>query len=134
MMRNWLLGIFVIGLTVFCLFRAYFGPVEAGGESSAGLLIAGEPGADLLSVTPLPGRLADAGTGTEELAAEDNEEETAERILRAIERNEKRLLMPALVRALPLLRLLPISWFDAIAEHMGINASMDEFKGRNPNS
>ena len=78
MMRNWLLGIFVIGLTVFCLFRAYFGPAEAGGESSAGLLIAGEPGADLLSVTPLPGRLADAGTGTEELAAEDNEEETAE--------------------------------------------------------
>jgi all-trans-retinol dehydrogenase (NAD+) len=63
-----------------------------------------------------------------------DEEETAERILRAIERNEKRLLMPALVRALPLLRLLPISWFDAIAEHMGINASMDEFKGRNPNS
>jgi all-trans-retinol dehydrogenase (NAD+) len=59
-----------------------------------------------------------------------DEEKVSHRILRAIERDEKQLLMPALVRALPWLRLLPVSWFDAIAEHMGINGSMDEFKGR----
>jgi all-trans-retinol dehydrogenase (NAD+) len=59
-----------------------------------------------------------------------DEEKASQRILRAIERDEKQLLMPALVRALPWLRHLPVSWFDAIAEHIGINASMDEFKGR----
>ncbi len=59
-----------------------------------------------------------------------DEEEAARRILRAIERDEKKLLMPGVVRTLPLLRLLPVSWFDAVAKYMGINASMDDFKGR----
>jgi all-trans-retinol dehydrogenase (NAD+) len=59
-----------------------------------------------------------------------DEEEAAGRILRAIERNKKKQVMPGMVGTLPWLRLLPISWFDAVAEHMGINASMDEFKGR----
>jgi len=54
----------------------------------------------------------------------------AERILRAIESNRRRLLMPAMVRTIAWIRLLPISWFDAIAELMGINASMDDFVGR----
>ncbi len=59
-----------------------------------------------------------------------DEEEASHRILRAIERDKKVLVMPALVRAIPWLRLLPVSWFDAIAELMGINASMDDFRGR----
>jgi all-trans-retinol dehydrogenase (NAD+) len=59
-----------------------------------------------------------------------DEEEASRRILRAIERDDEMLLMPALVRTLPLLRLLPVSWFDAIADFMGISASMDDFKGR----
>jgi hypothetical protein len=54
----------------------------------------------------------------------------AERILRAIESNRRRLLMPAMVRTIAWIRLLPVSWFDAIAELMGINASMDDFAGR----
>jgi all-trans-retinol dehydrogenase (NAD+) len=58
------------------------------------------------------------------------EEEAAERILRAIERDEKKYVLPAMVRAIPWVRLLPISWFDAIADVLGINASMDDFVGR----
>jgi len=58
------------------------------------------------------------------------EEKVSERILRAIERDEKKLVMPAMVRTIPWVRLLPVSWFDAIAELLGINASMDDFVGR----
>jgi all-trans-retinol dehydrogenase (NAD+) len=61
-----------------------------------------------------------------------DEERASERILRAIERGEKKLAMPAMVRTIPWVRLLPVSWFDAIAELMGINASMDDFVGRGP--
>jgi all-trans-retinol dehydrogenase (NAD+) len=58
------------------------------------------------------------------------EETAAERILRAVERDKKKLVMPAMVHTIPWVRLLPVSWFDAIAEFMGINASMDDFVGR----
>jgi len=54
----------------------------------------------------------------------------SERILRAIERNQQKLVLPAMVRTIPWVRLLPVSWFDFIAEVMGINASMDDFVGR----
>lgn len=59
-----------------------------------------------------------------------DEETAAERILRAIESDKRKLLMPAMVRTIAWARLLPVSWFDAIADFMGINASMDEFVGR----
>jgi all-trans-retinol dehydrogenase (NAD+) len=59
-----------------------------------------------------------------------DEEKVARRIVRGIARNERKLLMPALVRTIPWMRLLPISWFDAVAEILGINASMDDFRGR----
>jgi all-trans-retinol dehydrogenase (NAD+) len=59
-----------------------------------------------------------------------DEEKVARRIVRGIARNERKLVMPALVRTIPWVRLLPISWFDAVAEILGINASMDEFRGR----
>jgi all-trans-retinol dehydrogenase (NAD+) len=54
----------------------------------------------------------------------------AERILRAIRRNERRVLLPFVVRLVPMLRVLPVPWFDAIADFFGINASMDDFIGR----
>jgi all-trans-retinol dehydrogenase (NAD+) len=57
-----------------------------------------------------------------------------EQILRAIERNRAQLHTPLLVHTIPLLRLLPTTWFDAIARFMGISASMDEFVGRKPDS
>jgi all-trans-retinol dehydrogenase (NAD+) len=59
-----------------------------------------------------------------------DEEDVSERVLRAIERNKKSVVMPAMVRTIPWVRLLPVSWFDWIAEVMGINASMDDFIGR----
>lgn len=54
----------------------------------------------------------------------------SERILRAIEGDERKVVMPAMVRTIPWVRLLPVSWFDFIAEVMGINDSMDDFVGR----
>lgn len=62
------------------------------------------------------------------------EEKAVDKILRAVERDRAQLHMPLLVHSIPLLRLLPVSWFDAIARFMGISASMDEFVGRKPNS
>jgi all-trans-retinol dehydrogenase (NAD+) len=59
-----------------------------------------------------------------------DETTAAERILRAVESDKRRLLMPAMVRTIAWIRLLPVSWFDFIAELMGINASMDDFVGR----
>ncbi|TVR04301.1 MAG: SDR family NAD(P)-dependent oxidoreductase [Deltaproteobacteria bacterium] len=58
------------------------------------------------------------------------EEYAVRRILRAVERNDNRLLMPALVYVVPLMRLLPVPAFDAIATFLGINESMDHFVGR----
>jgi all-trans-retinol dehydrogenase (NAD+) len=59
-----------------------------------------------------------------------DEEKVSERILRAIESNRERLLMPWMVKTIGPLRLLPVSWFDRIARFMGIHASMDDFIGR----
>jgi len=52
------------------------------------------------------------------------------RIVRAIERDRPRVLMPFLVYLVPVLRLLPVRLFDAIAGVLGINVSMDHFTGR----
>jgi all-trans-retinol dehydrogenase (NAD+) len=59
-----------------------------------------------------------------------DEEQVSERILRAIEGDETKVVLPAMVKTIPWVRLLPASWFDFIAEFMGINASMDDFVGR----
>ncbi len=51
------------------------------------------------------------------------------RIVSAIERRRPQLIMPPLVFSVPLLRLLPVAIFDWVANLLGINISMDEFKG-----
>jgi len=58
------------------------------------------------------------------------EERVAERIVRAIRRNRARVVMPWLVRTVPPLRLLPVRLFDAVADLLGVNRSMDAFVGR----
>lgn len=58
------------------------------------------------------------------------EDRVAERIVRAIQRNRRRLVMPRLVHLVPLLRIFPLWIFDAVAGFLGINRSMDEFAGR----
>lgn len=57
-------------------------------------------------------------------------EYTTERIVRAIERGRRRVLLPRLVYTTYLARLLPVPAFDAIMEFLGVNRSMDEFVGR----
>jgi all-trans-retinol dehydrogenase (NAD+) len=61
-----------------------------------------------------------------------DENDVAARIVDCIQRDKRRLLMPPAVHLLPLLRMLPVGAFDWIATFLGVNASMDEFKGRGP--
>jgi all-trans-retinol dehydrogenase (NAD+) len=59
-----------------------------------------------------------------------DEQTVADRIVRAIQRNRRRLVLPRLVGLVPLMRLLPVPLFDAVANFLGVNASMDDFAGR----
>jgi all-trans-retinol dehydrogenase (NAD+) len=52
------------------------------------------------------------------------------RMVAAIERRRPRLIMPPLVFTIPLLRLLPVAVFDWVANFLGVNVSMADFKGR----
>ena len=51
-------------------------------------------------------------------------------VLRGIERGSKQIVVPPLVRSVPLLRLLPVGAFDWVADQLGINESMEDFSGR----
>jgi len=55
-----------------------------------------------------------------------------ERIVRAIRTDRRRLILPWTVVTTYLARILPVEAFDAIMEFLGINKSMDEFRGRLP--
>lgn len=57
-------------------------------------------------------------------------EAVAARIVRAIARNESRVILPWFVRCAFPLRLLPTAWFDALMDFFGITKSMDAFTGR----
>ncbi len=59
-----------------------------------------------------------------------DEEKVARRILRAISRRRRRLLMPPLVYLIGPLRLLPVGGLDAIADLLGVHRTMDHFRGR----
>ncbi len=52
------------------------------------------------------------------------------RILQAIRKNRRRVIMPRLVGSTYLARLLPVPAFDGIMEFLGVTRSMDEFRGR----
>ncbi len=56
------------------------------------------------------------------------------KIIRAIEKDKKRLYMPWIVYLLPILRLFPVWFFDFFINLLGINHTMDEFKGRSDKS
>jgi len=58
------------------------------------------------------------------------EQRVAQRIVRAVQRNRRRLVMPWIVHFVPLLRTLPLGLFDWMADLLGINRSMDHFVGR----
>jgi all-trans-retinol dehydrogenase (NAD+) len=52
------------------------------------------------------------------------------RIVRAIERDEPRVVMPPLVHLVPLAHSLPARWGDRLMDLFGVNHSMDRFVGR----
>lgn len=58
------------------------------------------------------------------------EDVVARRVIEAIRHNKARLCMPPLVYLVPSMRLLPVAAMDWLASFLGVNASMDEFKGR----
>ncbi|MBN2861496.1 MAG: SDR family oxidoreductase [Sphaerochaetaceae bacterium] len=57
-------------------------------------------------------------------------EYVADKIVRAVKRKKKILILPFFVRTLFILRLFPLSFFDRVAGFFGINRSMDQFTGR----
>ena len=56
-------------------------------------------------------------------------EAVVERIVNAIQKDQRRLVMPWFVYMSWPCRLLPLSWFDALMSFFGISHSMDEFRG-----
>jgi all-trans-retinol dehydrogenase (NAD+) len=60
------------------------------------------------------------------------EDDVAARIVRAVQRDRRRLMLPPTIALLPLLRILPVGAFDWIAGLLGVNTSMDGFEGRGP--
>jgi all-trans-retinol dehydrogenase (NAD+) len=61
-------------------------------------------------------------------------DKVADKIVRAIEHDTRVLVMPPFVRLLPAARVLPTAWFDAVMNLLGVNVSMDEFRGRGGSS
>ncbi len=59
-----------------------------------------------------------------------DEQYAVNRMVNAVEKRRPRLIMPPLVFAIPLLRLLPVKFFDWTATFLGVNAALDDFKGR----
>jgi all-trans-retinol dehydrogenase (NAD+) len=57
-------------------------------------------------------------------------EYVARRIVGAVLKNRKRVILPRFVYTIFLLRLLPTAWLDAVASFFGINHCMDDFTGR----
>lgn len=59
-----------------------------------------------------------------------DEQVVATRVLDAIERGTRQLMLPRLVRLIPGVRMLPVPAFDAVLNTLGINKTMDHFRGR----
>ena len=57
-------------------------------------------------------------------------ERVADRIIAAIRKNRRRVILPRFVYTTWIARLLPIPAFDAMMDFFGVNKSMDEFTGR----
>ncbi len=57
-------------------------------------------------------------------------DEVADRIVGAIERDRRVVMLPPLVHLLPVARILPVRWFDATMNLLGVNVSMEHFRGR----
>ncbi len=58
------------------------------------------------------------------------EKVVAKKIVKAIESNRTRLIMPGIVYASWVMRYLPVSVFDWIADFLGVSSAMEKFVGR----
>ncbi|CAN5762561.1 SDR family oxidoreductase [soil metagenome] len=58
------------------------------------------------------------------------QDDVTDRIVGAVEKDRQELKMPFIVNLVPALHVLPVNIFDRLADFFGINASMDEFRGR----
>lgn len=76
------------------------------------------------------GMFAGASTRIPWLVPILDERQVAERVIRAVERDEDRVMLPPLGRLAFVGQLLPPSWFDRLADVLGIHVGMDEFHGR----
>ncbi|MEM7284480.1 MAG: SDR family oxidoreductase [Pseudomonadota bacterium] len=56
--------------------------------------------------------------------------DVVEKTINAIRKNKPRVIMPWLVYTSWMAKLMPVSIHDALMSYLGINKSMDEFKGR----
>ena len=56
--------------------------------------------------------------------------EVAAKVLRAVESGRQVLMLPPLVRLVPVLRVLPTPIFDAVMDLLGVNETMTHFTGR----
>jgi all-trans-retinol dehydrogenase (NAD+) len=61
-------------------------------------------------------------------------EYAARKIVQAVLKNRKRLVMPRLVHIVFLLRFFPLGFLDFMADIFGISHAMDEFKGHGKES
>jgi all-trans-retinol dehydrogenase (NAD+) len=59
-------------------------------------------------------------------------ENAVKRIVKAILKNKRRLIMPHFVYSTLLLRLFPTGFIDFMADFFGISSAMDDFTGRQP--
>jgi all-trans-retinol dehydrogenase (NAD+) len=57
-------------------------------------------------------------------------DKVTEKIVEAIQKNKKRLILPPVVYSVWLLRLFPVAVFDFAANLLGINTAMTTYKGR----
>lgn len=60
------------------------------------------------------------------------EQDVADRVLRAVQRDQSCVQMPFMVNTLPAMRLLPVRAFDRLTDFFGLNDAMDAFTGRAP--
>lgn len=59
-----------------------------------------------------------------------DQKKVVRRIVRSIQNNDRLLVMPWIVKLMPTMRLLPVSIFDRLADFLGINQTMEKFRGR----
>lgn len=58
------------------------------------------------------------------------ENEVAAKILGSVQKGKAMLVLPKFVHVIPVVRVLPIRWFDKVTDFFGVNRTMDEFRGR----